>query len=86
MLSDFGVSEKFASAETQMKGKTGTKMYMPPEARAAMDRVHSSLARCCPRGHPPAQKPRLLRAILWDREESPRHVDAEARLRRRVGA
>ena len=32
MLSDFGVSEKFASADTQMKGKTGTKMYMPPEA------------------------------------------------------
>jgi serine/threonine kinase 32 len=32
MLSDFGVSEKFASADTQVKGKTGTKMYMPPEA------------------------------------------------------
>ena len=32
MLSDFGVSEKFATSQMQMKGKTGTKMYMPPEA------------------------------------------------------
>jgi serine/threonine protein kinase len=32
MLSDFGVSEKFAASDTQMKGKTGTKMYMPPES------------------------------------------------------
>jgi len=32
MLSDFGVSEKFAAADTQMKGKTGTRAYMPPES------------------------------------------------------
>jgi len=32
MLSDFGVSEKFANSDTQMKGKTGTRAYMPPES------------------------------------------------------
>lgn len=32
MLSDFGVSEKFQASDTMMKGKTGTKAYMPPES------------------------------------------------------
>jgi serine/threonine protein kinase len=31
MISDFGISEKLESRAAQMKGRTGTKVYMPPE-------------------------------------------------------
>ena len=51
------------------------------------ERAQSVPARSSHRGHPPLQRPtRVLRPTLRAREESPRRIDAEERLRRRFAA
>ena len=67
---------------------TATTPSMPPRrpSATALQRVHTALFRSSPCGWPPPQRPTcLLRAALWDRSESPRHLDAGETLLLRSG-
>ena len=65
-----------------------SRLLAEASAAAAPQRWSRGPAVVCssgPRGHPPLQRPAHLRgAALWPREESPRRLGAEARLRRRL--